>query len=181
MLNLYVISGGPSTGKTATIQDIKERGYKVLPEAARIVSLTDKRFIGKTIKEINANQLSQFQKAIFDFQKEELSKLNGEKPIFLDRGLGDTLTYYRVNNLKIPEDELEYAKKVRYTRIFILDFLDFYKKDELRTESKEEQEKIQKEIIKMYKELGYKSIIVPFMSIKERTDFILKKIKKKGF
>lgn len=174
MLNLYVISGGPSTGKTETINEIKKRGYKILPEAARILSFTDKRFIGRSIKEINVKQ---FQKAIFDFQKEEieeLSKLNRKKPIFLDRGLGDTLAYYKVNKLKIPEEELEYAKKIRYTKVFILDFLNFYKKDKLRMESKEEQEKIQEEIIDMYKELGYKPIIVPFMNIKERVDFIRK-------
>lgn len=174
MLNLYVISGGPSTGKTATINEIKKRGYKVLEEAARNVAETDKRFIGKSIREIDSEK---FQNAIFDYQKEELSRLNGDGDVFLDRGFGDTLAYYKVYGLEVPQDKLGYAKKTRYCKIFILDFLNFYKKDSLRIETKREQEKIQKEIINMYKELGYKPIIVPFMSIMERVDFILKKLK----
>ena len=175
---IFVITGGPGTGKTATIAEMKKRGYKVLPEAARKIATTDKRFLGKSIKEINVKQ---FQKAIFDFQKKkikEIFKLKVKKTIFSDRGLGDTLAYYIINNLRIPKNKLEYAKKIKYAGVFILDFLDFYETDELRTESKPEQERIQKEITRLYKKLGYSPIQVPFDSVKKRANFILREIEK---
>jgi len=175
---IFVITGGPGTGKTATIAEMKKRGYKTMQEAARKIATTDKRFLGKSIKEINAKQ---FQTAIFDFQKKELKKafkLKGNKTIFSDRGLGDTLAYYRINNLKMPKNEFEYAKKIKYMGIFILDFLDFYETDSLRTESKSEQERIQKEITRLYKKLGYSPIQVPFDSVKKRANFILREIEK---
>ncbi len=173
---IYVISGGPGTGKTSIIKELEKQKFKILSEVAREVAIQDKRFIGKNIKEINARQ---FQKAIFDLQKEQYSKIKGEKIIFTDRSFGDTLTYYNVNKIKIPKQKFEYAKKFKVSGVFILDFLDFYEIDDLRIESKKEQERIQNEIIKIYKKLGYKPLIVPFDTIKKRVKFILKQIKDK--
>ncbi len=174
---IYVISGGPSTGKTETIKEIRRRGYKVLQEAARKVVATDKRFIRKSIKQIN---IKDFQNAIFDFQLKQikdLKKLKHTKHVFSDRGIGDTLAYYIVHNLKLPREKFDIAKKLRYKKIFILDSLDFYKQDTLRKETKKEQELIHDSIIKMYKRLGYKPVFVPFMGVKERADFILSRVK----
>jgi len=170
-MKIYVISGGPGTGKSETIKKIGERGHNVIEEAARQIANNDERFIGKSINEINQQQ---FHDAIFALQVDQIEKLSPEDRIFFsDRGLGDTIAYYNVRELKLSEENLEYAKKFRYKKIFILDFLDFYEKDELRTEEKEEQEQIHKSIIDVYTQLGYEVIIVPFMSVEERVDFIL--------
>jgi predicted ATPase len=102
--------------------------------------------------------------------------LKREGIVFTDRGLGDTLAYCRVRKLKVSKEMLDYTKKFKYAGVFVLDFLDNYVRDTLRQESKEEQEKIHEMIIETYKELGYKPIIVPFMSVEERVRFILSKI-----
>ena len=47
----------------------------------------------------------------------------------------------------------------------------------MRDEDKEEQEKIHDEIVKVYGELGYKAVSVPFMSVKDRVKFIIDKIR----
>ena len=173
-LKLFVISGGPGTGKTSVINALSKK-FKVLPEAAREVGDNDSRFKGKSIKEINPYD---FQKAIFKFQKNGFSKLKDKnhKAIFSDRGFGDTLAYYKFYDLRIPKDEWDYAKKFRCSSVFILDFLDFYEKDKLRQENNREQKKIHKLIINIYKRLGYNPIIVPFMSVTERVNFVLSKI-----
>ena len=33
----YVITGGPSTGKTTLLEELAKRGYKTIPEVARVV------------------------------------------------------------------------------------------------------------------------------------------------
>ena len=71
---------------------------------------------------------------------------------------------------------MEFARKFRYEKVFVLDFLNFYQKDNLRQESKKEQEKIHSEIIETYEELGYSLIYVPFMSVKERARFVLEMV-----
>ena len=173
-LKLFIISGGPGTGKTSIIKELSKK-FKVLPESARAVGENDARFMGKSVKEINQQE---FQDAIFEFQKKEIENLvkdEGEV-IFSDRGLGDALAYCCVRKLKVSKKMLDYTKKFKYAGVFVLDFLDNYVRDTLRQESKEEQEKIHEMIIETYKELGYKPIIVPFMSVEERVRFILSKI-----
>ena len=171
---IYVISGGPATGKTSVINELEKKGYKVLKEAAREVSLKDKRFQGKSTKEINKKE---FQEAIFELQMKEIEKLKDNKEvIFSDRGLGDTLAYYVVNKLRVPKYQDIYAKKFRYAGVFILEPLDFYKQDELRQESKTEAEKIHKTIAETYELLGYYAINILFMSVEERVEFIISKI-----
>jgi len=104
------------------------------------------------------------------------NKLKGDEIVFSDRGIGDTIAYYKLAGLKISEEKMEFARKFRYNKIFVLDFLSFYQKDKLRQESKKEQEKIHNEIIRTYEELGYSLIYVPFMSVKERVRFILERV-----
>jgi len=165
-MQIYVISGGPGVGKTSIINELA-KDYFVLEEAARAVG--DSQFKGKSVKQINQFE---FQKAIFEFQKKEIENFKNNKIIFSDRGFGDTLAYYSVHHLKAPKEIKEYAKKFRYTKIFILKPLKFYKKDKLRQETEKEQKRIHKIIVETYRKLGYKLIFVPFMSIEDRVKFI---------
>ena len=160
---LYVISGAPSTGKTTLLEELKKRGYNILPEAARTVGEAHKELRGK-----------EFQEAILKFQKEQLAK--SEKGIFfVDRGFGDTLSYYLLQNLPIPKKEMDYVMKTKYSGVFILDFLDFYEQ-EGRVITKEKQKEIQSKLIETYKKLNYNPILIPFATITERADIILSKI-----
>ncbi len=169
---IYVISGGPGTGKTTTINALKKAGFKILEEAARKVA--EEKFPGKSVKEINAKK---FQEEIFNYQKRKLENIDiGEWIIFSDRGLGDTLTYHKLRVGEIPKEMVEYAKKFRYSGIFILEPLSFYFQDNLRQEDEREAKKIHKSIIKTYEELGYKPTFVPAMSVKDRVKFIKEKV-----
>ena len=167
-MKMYVVSGGPGTGKTSTVEELGKE-FQILPEAARDVSQNDSRFVGKSIKEVNPKE---FQDAIFEEQKRVIDDLKGEGVIFSDRGVGDTMAYRKLKGLKISKEMDNYFKKVKYAEIFILDFLDFYEQDELRQENEEEQKQIHQAIIDAYKELGYEPVIVPFMSVKKRVEFI---------
>ncbi|MBI4116491.1 ATP-binding protein [Candidatus Pacearchaeota archaeon] len=171
--NIVFISGGPCTGKTAVINQLQKQGHEIIPEAARRIA--EKKFPGKSIAEIDKRI---FHDEIFRMQKDKVEFLkNTNKIVFSDRGFGDTVAYYRINLLDVPRDNFEYAKRFNYAKVFILESLKFYKKDLLRQESKEELEKIQAEIVRAYRELGYSIINVPFMSIEKRAKFILKKTK----
>ena len=68
---LFIISGGPGTGKTSVIDELS-KNFKIIPEAAREVGDKDIRFKGKSIKAIDHYY---FQRAIFDFQKKGFNNL----------------------------------------------------------------------------------------------------------
>ncbi len=175
-MKLYVISGAPSTGKTSVINELAKE-FKVLPEAARVIAEKNPRFRGKSIREIDKEE---FQKAIFELKIKLIESLDKSENdiVFSDRGLGDTIAYYKFYNLEVPKKFLDYINKLKYAGIFVLDFLDFYEKDSLRQESREEAEEVQKRIIETYEELGYKIIKVPFTSVEERVNFIKNRVLK---
>jgi len=75
--------------------------------------------------------------------------------IFSDRGLGDTIAYYRTYGLEVPEEILDYARKIKYSGIFVMEILPSYEKDGFRNETAEQQKAIHEQIIKTYEELGY--------------------------
>jgi len=171
--NWYVITGGPSSGKTTTVNLLKARGYKTTIEHARHY-LDTQRSNGKTVGEVRKHQ-TEFQLGVFQMQLEQEKALSPEDVVFLDRAIPDALAYYRFLNL--PEDEklLEAMLKVSYKKVFILDCLPLVQ-DYARREDEAAQKKIHKMLIEVYESLPFPIIQVPVLQPEERVNFILKNI-----
>jgi predicted ATPase len=171
--NWYVITGGPSSGKTTTINLLKERGYITTFEHARHY-LDTQRLKGKTIEDVRKQQ-REFQLGVLDMQIEQENQILPEVLVFLDRAIPDALAYYRFLNL--PEDEklTEALRTVSYKKVFILDCLPLVK-DYARTEDEAAQKKIHALLIYVYESLGFPIIQVPVLQPEERVDFILKNL-----
>ena len=147
----------------------------MVPEAAREVAENDDRFRGKSRDEMD-RQL--FQDEIFEMQKKMMESahfVDGDF-VFCDRGFADSVAYYRYNGLMVPEELLAWTSRFR-TTAFILDSLDKNEYDSLRTESPEQRIEIHNEIIRAYNEFKYPIIYVPKMSVAERANFVIEKVK----
>jgi len=175
-----VIDGGPGTGKTSIIKELKKMGYHVAPEAARIVF---HRKIYRNNPSMSKEKLMHIQKAIWDLSIKEYRsalKQNKNHILFFDRGVASGLSYIILGKLQIPKYMLKEARLVLYDYVFITNPLPkrLYVNDKVRRESYVQSLKIHKKIIQSYKQVGYKPIVVPFASVKKRTQFILKRIRK---
>ena len=168
--NWYVITGGPSSGKTTTVNLLKERGYITTFEHARHY-LDTQRLKGKTIEDVRKQQ-REFQLGVLDMQIEQESQISPEVLVFLDRAIPDALAYYRFLNLPEEEKLTEALRTVFYKKVFILDCLPLVK-DYARTEDEEAQKKIHALLIEVYESLGFPIIQVPVLKPEERVDFIL--------
>ncbi len=171
--NWYVVTGGPGSGKTTTVNLLKARGYKTTIEHARHY-LDTQRLNGKTVGEVRKNQM-EFQLGILDMQIEQERALSPDDLIFLDRAIPDALAYYHFLNL--PEDEklLEALRTIAYKKVFILDCLPLVR-DYARTEDEAAQKKIHALLIEVYESLGFPIIQVPVFPPEQRVDFILKNL-----
>ena len=171
--NWYVITGGPSSGKTTTVNLLKERGYITTMEHARHY-LDTQRLKGKTREEVRKNQ-REFQLGVLDMQIEQENQISPEILVFLDRAIPDALAYYRFLNL--PEDVklTEALRTVSYKKIFILDCLPFVN-DYARNEDVVAQKKIHALLSEVYESLPFPVIHVPVLSPEERVDFILQNL-----
>jgi predicted ATPase len=172
--NWYVITGGPSSGKTTTINMLAERGYKTTIEHARHY-IDTMRVDGQTVEELRSNK-REFQLGVLKMQIEQEASLNPDDVVFLDRAIPDALAYYRFLGLEVDEILKKAMSNVNYKKVFILDKLPLVN-DYARLESKNDQDQIHNFITKVYESLPFPVIHAPVLPPVERVDFILNSIK----
>ena len=170
MTNWYVITGGPSSGKTTTVNILKTRGYQTTIEHARHF-LDTQRVTGRSVAEIRGNQAA-FQRGVLEMQIEQEAILDPDALVFLDRALPDALAYYRFLDLPPDPRLLETLPSASYRKIFLLDLLPLVK-DYARTEDGAAQHKIHELLWDAYTELGHSVESVPVLRPDERVDHVL--------
>jgi predicted ATPase len=174
--NWHIITGAPSSGKTATIDLLTERGFKILPEGARQY-MEEEMAKGLTIEEIRADIIA-LQYAIFNTQLRIERELTPEESTFLDRGSPDCVSFHRVFGLD-PNEILPECFHYRYASVFMLDPLP-YKMDGLRFEDETIPVFLDEWHVRDYSALGYNVVRVPVLPIGERVTFILASLSERG-
>lgn len=165
-----VITGAPCSGKTAVIRMLEERSYRVIHEVARAyidAELTK----GKTLPEIKADEWA-FERHILMEKVRIESTLKKDEIIFFDRGVPDSIAYYKLNGLDAAEP-FQKSAEVRYQNIFLFERLRF-SRDAVRSENEKTARQLDRLIEESYQSLGYDIIHVPLLSVEARTEFVLK-------
>lgn len=176
----YVLTGGPSAGKSAILEVIQlERNkdyefYTVAEVATDLIKreLKKEKKGEETVLVPWKNPLA-FQKAVLKQQLEWEKDIPDDKVSILDRGAYDGIAYLNVNNEEIFE-EMKNVVRPNYSKIFILDMLPF-KETEVR-QDKHLAESLDKELERVYKGFGYEVVRVPVLPIQERVDYILARL-----
>lgn len=171
--NWYVITGGPCSGKTTTVNLLSEKGYKTTIEHARHYLDTQYRN-GRSIEEIKKHQ-EEFQEGVLEMQLEQEASLSPDEFIFLDRAIPDAMAYYRFLHLTPSEKLLTAMNKVNYKKIFILDYLPLVQ-DYARHEDAAAQKRIHELLSEVYHSLPFPIIHVPVLPVEQRVDLILKNL-----
>lgn len=171
--NWYVITGGPSSGKTTTVDILAKRGYKTTIEEARHY-IDTLRANGEDADEIRGHQ-EEFQRGVLEMQIKQESDLDPNDVVFLDRAIPDALAYYRFRYLPLDKTITDALLKVSYKKIFILDPLPLVH-DYARTENDIQQHRIQDLLNEAYHQLPFPVVHVPVLPPEDRVDLILKNL-----
>ena len=164
-----VITGAPSSGKTAVISALAHRGYAIQTEVAReVINLGISE--GRRLEEIRKD-VAALQRGILEVCLAREMALDVSKTVFLDRGLPDSITYLKIAGLPTLE-AVTISSLFRYRAVFVFDRLPFVH-DEVRTENEALAEKLDKLLEGDYRALGYAPIRVPVLPIEQRADFVL--------
>lgn len=169
----YILTGGPCAGKTTTILELEKRGYPILKEAAR--ELIDEMLAQGKLLEVIREDPVWFQQAVLRRKVAMESLVPQDVELFFDRGVPDSIAYYRENGVAEDKELWEASRLFRYKRIFLMDLIDFTQ-DEARNESPEKAKRLHEGIERAYRELGYDIVRVPVLPVHERVDYILARL-----
>lgn len=171
--NWYVITGGPGSGKTTTVDILAKRGFKTTIEEARHY-IDTLRANGEDTDAIRGRQ-EEFQRGVLEMQIKQENDLDPKEVVFLDRAIPDALAYYRFQYLPLDKTLTDALLKVSYKKVFILDPLPLVH-DYARTEDDTQQLRIQALINEVYHQLPFPVVHVPVLPPEERVDLILKNL-----
>ena len=170
-----VLAGGPSTGKTSVLNELKKLGYMCFDEAARDI-LSQYSSKGSSFK-LDPIKISNeiLIKRDYDFNR-ALNVTCKNDVVFFDRGVHEITAYLRSISKSTSYWE-ELPKNYKYDMVFIFpSWKDIYIKDNNRIEDYEDAVKISPFIYQIYVESSILRVEVPNASINKRIDFILKNI-----
>ncbi|WP_024769079.1 AAA family ATPase [Aquimarina macrocephali] len=179
-----VITGAPGTGKTSVIHKLEEAKFFCFHEIIR--SMTKEALKSDDSKVIVSNPIIsvsdpyQFNTQILNGRVDQFKDAISQKEdlTFYDRGIPDVLAYMNYFDQPYSDDFINACKKHMYDQVFLLPpWEDIYVSDNERYESFEQAEEIHHHLLEIYNQLGYDCFEVPFGTVQERYDFILKNIK----
>jgi len=165
-----VLTGGPCSGKSTIMRELSVRGFKTLPEIARIY-FDRRKSEGMTMDDIK--QTEGWKSDLLTLRQQYESNIENQVCI-LDRSLVDNVAYRRHYGDQVP-DTLTNELEQKYDMVFVLDMLD-YQQDDVREESEKEAHEIHQRIIDTYEGFGYDLNHVPVMSINDRVSYITQRI-----
>lgn len=167
--NWIAITGAPSSGKTSVLNALEKRGHKICHEAAR--ELIEARLAqGQTLEQVRADAKG-LQREILRIKMEWTQRFSPGDLVFFDRGIPDSLSYFRAAGLD-PQEIMPLATRFRYARVFLFERLPIVR-DGVRTESEADARQIEDFLVRDYTALGYDLVRVPVMPVEERADFLL--------
>ncbi|MCB4808565.1 ATP-binding protein [Tamlana sp. 62-3] len=169
-----VITGGPGTGKSSIINDLIKRGYVCLEEISRQVTIEAKK---DGIDQLFLTNPLLFSELLLKGRQKQFTEaLNFEnKTVFFDRGIPDVLAYMDYIGDTYPENFINACNDAVYDAVFILKpWKEIYTSDSERYENFEQALLIHDNLVNTYKHYNYTLIDVPFDTVENRTNFILK-------
>lgn len=174
----YIFTGGTCVGKSTVLNELKERGYTVIEEAAKAI-------IRENELQPGCNRGS-LQEQIFARQLEWETKFyscacnrHETGPVFADRCLIDSMTYAMHFQEPVSQElkaALPALAKLRYTKSFLFENLGFFETDG-RVESAEQglafSLLMAPKLKDSYQRYQIPVVLVKAMTVEERVQFIL--------
>lgn len=170
---IIVITGGPGTGKSSCIKELKRRGFICFDEISREITLKAKQ---EGIDQLFLTKPLLFSEMLLEGRRKQYQEalLHDSPLIFLDRGIPDVLAYMDYIKDKYPKLFNDACKEHLYANVFILaPWQEIYRSDNERYETFDQAVLIHDYLVNTYTRYGYKLYDVPFGAIEKRVDFIL--------
>ena len=172
--HLFVITGGPGSGKTTLIDALEQTGFARTVEAGRAIIQDQQALDGPAVHDpaLFAELMLSWELRSYRMAQE----LPG--PVFCDRGVPDVMGYLRLMGRPVPPHVERAAALFRYNRCVFLapPWAEIFTPDAERKQSFAEAVRTYEAMAATYEGLGYALVELPRGGIAERVAFLRAKV-----
>ncbi len=171
--HMFVVTGGPGSGKSSLIAALSRRGLRGLPEAGRAIIRDQVRIGGSALPWADRAAFAELMLGWELRSHHEAAALAG--PVLMDRGLPDVIGYLTLCGLPAPAHVEAAARLFPYNRrVFLAPYWPaIFTLDAERKQSEEEAEATGRVMAETYARLGYRIVELPRTGIEDRADFVM--------
>lgn len=174
--HMFVITGGPGSGKSSLVAALAARGIATMPEAGRAIIRDQVASGGDALP---WGDRAAFAARMLEWEvRSHLAARESEGPVVLDRGIPDVIGYLRLCGLPVPVAAERAAAAFRYNRIVFIapHWPKIYAQDAERKQDAAEAQATHAMMARVYAELGYELVPLPITSVAERVAFVMERI-----
>lgn len=167
----FIVTGGPGSGKTSLVEAAGREGYACFPEIARDLILQ-----GVTPPVWSEKPDSgRFFELVLQSRIDAHQQVKCAEIAFYDRGIPDSLAYFRFQNLKVPRILSEAIDNYRYNQMVFAapPWEQIYHNDTVRKETWSESVELYEITLEEYRRIGYTIVELPEIPVAERLVFML--------
>jgi predicted ATPase len=170
---LFVITGGPGSGKSTLIEALARTGYACSPEAGRAIIVEQLAIGGRALPWRDPAAFAELMLS-WDMRSYHTACAQAG-PVFFDRGIPDVAGYLRLSGLPVPRHVTKAAELFRYSRrVFIAPpWRDIFRTDDERKQDFDESVRTWEAMVATYREHGYDLVELPRVAVVERMHFVL--------
>ena len=170
--HMFVVTGGPGSGKSSLIDAMTRRGFRAMPEAGRAIIQDQVRIGGPALPWADRAIFAELMLS-WDLRSYH-EALASDALVLMDRGIPDVVGYLTLCGLPVPS-HVEAATKIHpyNKRVFLAPYWDaIFAQDAERKQDRREAEATVRVMAETYSRLGYQIVELPFVGIEARADFV---------
>ncbi len=175
---LFVVTGGPGSGKSSLIAALTHRGLRSVPEAGRAIIRDQVRIGGRAVPWADRTAYAELMLAWEMRSYHEAMMMPG--PVVMDRAIPDIVGYLAICGLPVPAHVEAAVRLHPYNRhVFLAPYwAEIFTQDAERRQDRQEAEATGKAMAQTYARLGYRIVELPLTTIEARAGFVIEQLHK---